>query len=124
MRKTLIVTVSTLLLANATWAQTPAPLPRPGIDARQANQEQRIQQGVQSGRLTTQEAARLEKGEARIDKAQARAAADGTVTSNEQKHLAKMTHQESRAIYRQKHDRQNDRNHDGQRDHHEGGRKK
>ena len=126
MRKTLVFTASTLLLAGAALAQSPtaAPAPKPSIDARQATQEQRIQQGVKSGSLTAKEAARLEKGESRIDTAQARVAADGKVTKNEQRHLEKMTNHESRAIYKQKHDRQNDRDHDGMRDHHEGGHKK
>ncbi len=128
MLKKLLSTTATLLLFGTTFAPTPAPMPaptsKPGIDARQANQEQRIQQGVQSGSLTAKEASRLEQGESRIDAAQARAAADGTVTNNEQRHLAKMTEKESRAIYKQKHDRQNDMNHDGQRDHRMGGKKK
>ncbi|MDT8992333.1 hypothetical protein RQP54_15785 [Curvibacter sp. APW13] len=128
MLKKLVFTASTLLMVGATFAQapapTPAPVPKPSIDTRQATQEQRIQQGVQSGSLTTKEAARLEKGESRIDTAQNRAAADGKVTKNEQRHLEKMTNQESKAIYKQKHDRQNDRDHDGMRDRHEGGHKK
>lgn len=128
MLKKLSLTATALIFVGATYAQapapTPAPLPKPGIDARQANQEQRISQGVQSGRLTEAEAARLQKGEARIDAAQARAAADGKVTKQEQRHLEKMTNREDHAVYKQKHDRQNDRNHDGQRDHREGGHQK
>ncbi len=110
----------TSVCVGAAMAQAPAPLPKPGTDGRQATQEERINQGLQSGRLTTAEAARLQKGESRIDAAQNRAAADGTVTHNEQRHLQKMTRHENQAIYKQKHDRQNDRNHDGKRDHRQG----
>lgn len=126
MLKKLALTATTLAFAGAAFAQAPAPAPvaKPSIDARQANQEQRIQQGVQSGTLTSKEAARLEKGESRIDAAQARAAADGKVTKNEKRHLEKMTNREDREIHKQKHDRQNDANHDGKRDHRQGGHNK
>ena len=40
----------------------------PGVDQRQANQEKRIQQGVASGELTPREAARLERGQDRVDR--------------------------------------------------------
>ncbi|MGQ0708250.1 MAG: hypothetical protein ACT4NV_00715 [Rhodoferax sp.] len=86
------------------------------INREQRAQQRRIQAGVESGTLTAREAAQLEKGEARIDAAQHRAKADGTVTRQERKHLASMTARESGAIYRQKHDRQNDFNHNGRTD--------
>jgi hypothetical protein len=124
MLKKIALSATALVFVGAAFAQAQTPVPKPGIDARQAIQEQRINQGVQSGRLTEAEAARLQKGEARIDAAQARAAADGKVTNNEKRHLEKMANKEDREIYKQKHDRQNDRDHDGKRDHHEGGHKK
>lgn len=133
MLKTLVFTASALVFAGAAFAQTAVPatvpvvkpaVPPVVIDARQAHQEQRIAQGLQSGRLTAVEAARLQKGGAHIDSAQVRARADGEVTRQERHRLDKMTDRESTAIRRQKHDRQNDRNHDGQRDHREGGHHK
>ena len=125
MFKKIAFIASALVVAATAFAQTaPATQTKPSVDARQANQEQRIQQGVDSGRLTTAEAARLQKGETRIDAAQSRVAADGTVTKQEKKHLVKLTQRESQAIYKQKHDRQNDRDHDGQRDHRQGGHNK
>jgi hypothetical protein len=39
----------------------------PGIDQRQANQEQRIDQGISSGQLSQHEAGRLEKQQQHID---------------------------------------------------------
>lgn len=112
--------ISALFAASgAAFAQTPAPkdpLATPRIDQRQANQEKRIEQGVASGQLTPREAARLEKGEQRIENAEARAKADGQVTQQERTHLKHMENKESRAIRHEKHDRQRDMNHDGQRD--------
>jgi hypothetical protein len=117
--------LAVLLLAagGSAMAQAPAPkdpLATPRIDARQANQEKRIQQGVASGQLTPREASRLEKGEARIEKAEARAKADGVVTGQERKHLLNMENRESQAIYKEKHDKQRDLNHDGKKDHPQG----
>ena len=42
-------------------AQTTGNTNTPGIDKREANQEKRIQQGVQTGQVTPKEEARLEK---------------------------------------------------------------
>lgn len=88
----------------------------PGIDQRLDNQEKRIEQGAASGRLTERETNRLE---ARHDKAEADLAAaksDGKVTKAERKGLHRKLNRDSRAIARQKHDRQHDFNHDGKRD--------
>jgi len=52
----------------------------PNIDQRQVNQQKRIDQGIKSGELTGKEAARLEKGQQRIQKMEAKAKADGKVT--------------------------------------------
>ncbi|MEI7431030.1 MAG: hypothetical protein WCL27_11295 [Betaproteobacteria bacterium] len=85
----------------------------PRIDQRQANQEQRIQQGVQSGSLTGQEAARLERGQDRLQDKENRAKADGVVTAKERAQLQHAENRQSDKIYNQKHDRQRDSNHDG-----------
>src|SRR2546423_743972 len=78
----------------------------PRVDARQANQEARIQQGVQSGQLTSKEAAKLEKGQARVQAMENKAKADGKVTPKERAQLAKAQNKQSRKIAKQKHDRQ------------------
>jgi uncharacterized membrane protein YebE (DUF533 family) len=103
----LIATVAVPVFAQTTT---------PNIDKREANQQQRIEQGVQSGQLTNREAARLEKGEAHIDKMEAKAKADGKVTPQERKRIEHAQNVESRKIYREKHDRQHDLNHDGKMD--------
>ncbi len=88
----------------------------PRIDQRQANQQQRIDQGTQSGALTDREAARLEKGQANVQKMEDKAAADGKVTAKEKVRIEKAQDRQSKRIARQKHDRQHDYNHDGKLD--------
>jgi hypothetical protein len=95
------------LAGAAASAQTAAPAPganTPRIDQRQARQEQRIDKGIASGALTTRETRRLEKEQALVNRAEAKA--DGSVTAQERKHLHKMQNHASRDIYHQKHDRQ------------------
>lgn len=98
------------VLALPAFAQTtpPArdPAATPGIDKRQANQEKRIQQGVQSGRLTGKETARLEKGQARIERMEQRAKSDGVVTKKERAQIQRQQNVQSRHIAREKHDKQ------------------
>ena len=78
----------------------------PRVDARQANQEARIQKGVQSGALTHKEARRLEKGQERVQAREDKAKADGKVTARERAGLAKSQDKQSRKIAKQKHDKQ------------------
>ena len=73
---------------------------------RNVNQERRIEQGIQSGQLTNREAGRLERGQARVDRAEARAGADGHVGAREQQRIQKAENKQSRRIYREKHDAQ------------------
>jgi hypothetical protein len=97
-------------------AQMAAPLSTPKIDAREQRQDARIGQGVASGQLTTREAGKLDARQTRIQQMEARAKADGTVTKAERSQLRHAQDNASKAIYRQKHDRQVDLNHDGKRD--------
>ncbi len=90
--------------------------PTPGIDQRQANQEQRIQQGVQSGSLTPREAARLEQGQTHVQNMENRAKADGVVTAGERARIQNAQDNQSKRIAKQKHDRQQDYNHNGRMD--------
>ncbi len=78
----------------------------PNIDKREANQERRIQQGVNSGSLTPREAARLEKGQAKVNRMEAKAKSDGVVTAKERKRIQHQQNVQSNRIARQKHDRQ------------------
>src|SRR4051812_40298843 len=73
---------------------------------RNVNQQQRIEQGVQSGSLTNREAARLESGQAHDTGLQARAGADGKVGAGEQRRIQRTENHQSARVYHQKHDAQ------------------
>src|SRR5256886_6138512 len=75
-----------------------------GTVQRDVNQQQRIEQGLQSGQLTTREAGRLEREESRVERDQARAMQDGKLSSAEKARLAREQNRVSRDIYREKHD--------------------
>ncbi len=70
---------------------------------RNVNQQQRIEQGVESGQLTNTEVSRLERGQAHVDRAEARAGADGHVGAREQARIQHRENTQSRHIYRDKH---------------------
>ena len=91
------------MLSLPVYAQTQG---TPRIDQRQANQAQRIEQGKQSGALNEKEAARLEKGQARVQRMEDKAVADGKVTAKERRRIEHAQNQQSRKIYREKHDKQ------------------
>ena len=78
----------------------------PRIDQRQENQQQRIGQGVKSGQLNQKEAARLEKGQARVQKMEDKATADGKVTAKERRRIEAAQDKQSRRIAHEKHDKQ------------------
>ena len=88
----------------------------PKVDQRQANQQQRIDHGVKSGELTGKEAARLEKGQERVQNMEDKAKADGKVTPKERERLKQAQNKQNKQIAHEKHDPQHDRNHDGKKD--------
>ena len=73
---------------------------------RNINQQQRIEQGAKSGQLSNREVGKLENGQARVDRTEARAGANGRVSANEQQRVQKAENQQSKRIYKQKHDAQ------------------
>jgi hypothetical protein len=73
---------------------------------RNVNQESRIEQGVKSGQLTNREVGNLERGQARVDRAEAHAGANGRVSANEQQRIQKAENKQSKRIYHEKHDAQ------------------
>ena len=96
----------TLAIASlGAFAQATAPA-TPRVDAREANQQARIDAGVASGQLNARETNRLDKQQGRIAGAEANAKADGVVTPKERKHLARMQNRASKNIRAQKHDAQ------------------
>ena len=99
--QTAVALAVSALFAQLTLAQNTA-----DIVQRNANQQERIEQGLQSGQLTTKEAAKLEKGEARVEKIEQRAEANGKLTDAERRRIEQAQNKESREIYREKHDGQ------------------
>lgn len=96
--------IAVLFAAAALPAAAQTATPR--VDARQANQEARIQQGAQSGALTGREAAKLQRGQDKVQAMEGKAKADGKVTPREHARLAKQQNKQSRKIAKQKHDKQ------------------
>ncbi len=90
-----------LLVGGGAYAQSMS-----STDQRQDYQQDRIERGIRDGQITSGEARRLEQGERAIDHAQARAGADGVVTSQERARIDRMTDREGREVYQQSHDRQ------------------
>lgn len=107
--KSIVAGAAIALSSITSFAQTSAPVPAPStpkVDAREAKQEARIQQGVASGQLTAKETDRLEKEQAAIHRVETKAKADGTVTRGERKHLNHMQNKASNDIHHQKHNAQ------------------
>jgi hypothetical protein len=106
--KTVLSALALSCAALAAQAQTPpasaASMPR--VDARQANQQARIAQGAASGSLTPREQRRLQKEQAGIARAEAKAKADGVVTPQERARLDAKQDRASRHIRHEKHDAQ------------------
>ena len=107
----IVKAIAVLFLVLPALAFAQANTPR--VDQRQANQEQRIDQGVASGSLTQREANRLDRGQQHVDNMENRAKSDGVVTRGERARLHQAQEVQSRRIYAQKHDRQHDFNHNG-----------
>lgn len=98
----------TLTLALTLLFTTPASagVPSPAVDARQADQAQRIQRGVVSGELTGREARALIHQQREIARLERRFEADGVLGRHERQVLRGLQAQASRRIAVQKHDRQ------------------
>jgi hypothetical protein len=89
-------------LLIATSALADGPRTDQVID-RDVNQQQRVEQGLQQGQLTTREAGQIERQEARIDQTEARDLKDGKLSPAEQAHINQMQGRASRDIYRDRH---------------------
>src|SRR5215469_13705656 len=66
---TIALAVTAALMGGAAWA---APAQTQEVTQRDLNQQDRIEQGLQSGQLSTHEAGQLEKDESHIDKMEAK----------------------------------------------------
>jgi hypothetical protein len=77
----------------------------PGIQQREVNQQNRINQGVQSGQLTPKETGKVEAQQARIQQREDRMAArnGGNLTAKDKTKLTRQQNRASKNIYKKKH---------------------
>jgi hypothetical protein len=80
--------------------------PTEQVQQRNVNQQQRIQNGLESGALNTREAAGLERQQAHIEHLEAKSLKDGALSREEQARINAAENRASRSIYQQKHDGQ------------------
>lgn len=102
--------VAALAVPSFMFAQTAQTTPTPGqdnhnINQRKGDQQARIAQGDRSGQLTNGETRHLEKQEHGINKEERgmRAQDNGHLTKQDRQTIHKQQNQESRRIYRDKH---------------------
>lgn len=98
-------TPAALFAQTSTTTTVTTPTKPATINQRKENQQDRIGQGVTSGQLTAGETSHLEKQEAGINKEESgmRAQDNGKLTTQDRKTLTAQQNQESRRIYRDKH---------------------
>jgi hypothetical protein len=99
------VSAMTLLMAGMAFAEAETPV----VDQRQMNQEQRIDQGIESGQLNEREGNRMNRQQERINKMEDRAKSDGVMTKRERARIGAAQNRASHHIAREKHDRQGKR---------------
>ena len=98
MQRTLIALALSAVFSVSAFAQNAA-----SETQRDTNQQNRVEQGLKSGQLTTREAGALERDEQRIDRTQARDMKDGTLTTQEKTQIQREQNQASRQVYQDKH---------------------
>jgi len=99
---TFVTAALLLLTAGSALAQTADP----GINARQAQQNNRIKQGIATAELTRNETLRLADEQRAIKAQERRYKSDGVLTASERAKLKHAQNRASRNIAVQKHDAQ------------------
>ena len=100
MQRSLIAVALSLTLCTAVHAQEPAAV----AAQRDTNQQERIEQGLQSGQLSSKEAGQLERDEQHLDRTQARdLKSGGALTPQEKAQITRQQNAASRDIYQDKH---------------------
>ena len=101
-----LIAIAAALAAGASFAQAPSPAAASAqVTQRQANQQQRVENGLKNGSLTVKEAGRIERGEAALDRTIARDAANG-ISPKEQARINKRENALSREIAKDTHNAQ------------------
>ncbi|MBW8830863.1 MAG: hypothetical protein JF606_15845 [Burkholderiales bacterium] len=93
MNRNSIITALLLSASFGAFAQTAA-----STVQRDVNQEKRIEQGLQTGSITTREASVLERDESKVDRLQAKALKDGKLSDAERAKLKAAQDKASRDI--------------------------
>jgi hypothetical protein len=104
---TAVISSILVIAPSAMIAQTPTPGAHDyNINQRKIDQQDRIANGVRTGRLTPGQTARLEHQEAGINREERgmRAQDNGHLTRQDRQVIHAQQNQESRRIYRDKHD--------------------
>ena len=101
MKLTQLALAISLLFCAAAQAQTAA-----SETARNTEQQQRIENGLQSGQLSTREAANIEHQEQRVDRTESRDMRDGTLSAADKAQIQREQNHVSADIYKQKHNAQ------------------
>jgi hypothetical protein len=97
--------VGVFAVVNASYADTRRTRD-PGVNARQHNQRDRIQQGARSGELTRRETGKLVHEQREVRQLEREYKSDGKLTGAERRDLHQEQNEASRHIYDQKHDAQ------------------
>jgi len=97
---------TTTLLATVALAMLTVLAPAQSVNKRLQDQNSRIKQGVKNGELTRNQLDSLRSRDANIRSRELRDKAhdNGHLTANERRNLNKSLNQNSKAIYRDKHD--------------------
>ncbi|HMM56481.1 MAG: hypothetical protein DYH18_04335 [Xanthomonadales bacterium PRO7] len=98
MHRTLIALALTAVFSASAFAQNAATETQ-----RDTNQQNRVEQGLKSGQLTTKEAGQLERDEQLIDRTQAHDMKDGTLSAQEKAQIQREQNRASRQIDQDKH---------------------
>ena len=113
-----LIILSTLLITSSVFAQSSNINRDTRIKDREARQEQRIQQGLKTGELTTNETQKLEQRQQHIKHMEENALKDGNISQKEGTRIEHAQNKQNREISNQTHDAQHDLNHDGKKDQH------
>jgi hypothetical protein len=105
MKQKLLTVSAVVVMTGVTFAENETP----GIDQRQTNQEQRVDQGIASGHLNEREADRLNKQQGHINRMEDKAKSDGVMTKKERARIVAAQDRAARHIAREKHDRRGKR---------------
>ena len=95
-----VIGITALMAAGVSWSGI---VQAAYIDQRGLQQQQWIQEGIQSGAITPREAARLQAEQQQIQAARAQMSANGRLTPNEKVILDQMQEDAARDIYRLTH---------------------